>query len=68
MFSQYLKWILFAVKFPFQQYIVCWGIIYGLNITGVRVGGGGAPSHLGLLFCKYVYLIQELSASSERYA
>ena len=41
----------FAVKFPFQRYIVCWGKIYGLNITG---GGGGTPSHLRLLFCKYV--------------
>ena len=52
MFSQYLKWILFAVKFPFQRYIVFWGKIYGLNITGG--GGGGALSHLLLLFCKYV--------------
>ena len=50
MFSQYLKWILFAVEFLFQRYIVCWGKIYGLNITG----GGAAPSHLLLLFFKYV--------------
>ena len=55
MFSQYLKWILFAVKFPFLRYIVCLGKIYGLNITdGGGGGGGGAPSHLRLLFCKYV--------------
>ena len=57
MFSQYLKWILFAVKFPFQRYIVCWGKVHGLNITGGGGGGGGAPSHLRLLFCKYVKLI-----------
>ena len=50
MFSQYLKWILFVVEFSFEWYIVCCGKIYGLNITG----GGAAPSHLRLLFCKYV--------------
>ena len=30
----------FAVKFPFQQYIVCWGKIYRSKI----IGGGGATS------------------------
>ena len=52
MFFKCLKWILFAVKFPFQRYIICWGKIYGSKI----IGGGeeAAPSHLRLLFCKIV--------------
>ena len=37
-FLKYLKWILFAVKFSFQRYIVCWGKIYGSKIIG-----GGPP-------------------------
>ena len=51
---KYLKWILLAVKFPFQRYIVCCSkICHSKIISG---GRGGAPSHL-FLFCKIVYKI-----------
>ena len=52
--------ILFAVKFPFQRYIVSWGNFYRSKI----IGGGGRPEpppptspHLPPLFCKIVYLL-----------
>ena len=48
-FFQYSKWILLAVKSPFQIYIFCWGMICRSKIIG-----GAAPSHLHLLFCKIV--------------
>ena len=52
-FFKYLKLILFAVTFLFQQYIFCWGKIYGSKIIG-----GGRPSHLRLLFCKIVWFLR----------
>ena len=45
------------MKFPFQRYIVCWGKIYGSKI----IGGGAAPSHLRLLFCKIVYIMMQIN-------
>ena len=60
-FFKYLKWIPFAVKYSFQWYIVCWSKIYSSKIIsgGREGGGGGAPSHLRLLFCKIVYFLQK---------
>ena len=59
---------IFAVKFLFLRYIVCWGKFYCSKIIG---GGGGvdAPSHLRLLICKIVYSFEarnlEFSKCSE---
>ena len=44
------------MKFPFKRYMVCWGKVYGSKI----IGGGAAPSHLRLLFCKIVYIIYKM--------
>ena len=58
------KRILFAVKFPFQRYIVCWSKVCHSKIIGLCVcvwggggGGGRGGSHLRLLFCKIVYTL-----------